>query len=273
MRGLLLLVLVLLASGLPAQGQAGVTLRELIGARSSALAGAGVALQGATLPNPASAVGSPAALHLYADRAFGLSELQLVGAQGTLPTRVAAFRLDAASFGYEDFRAVQLALGAARGFRFGTSRTVQAGLVLAYHHLALGGDYGSAGALSVDAGLRTSLTPRLAGGMRATNLFRGRLAGAEPLPRRLVVGVAYAVDPRVTVVADVQQEVRAATGFAAGIEARIAGPLTVRAGAGSGPQRLALGFGVRAGRLVAEGAFSRHEALGWTPAVALGVGF
>lgn len=274
MRGPIVLLLGALAGVPSVFGQAGVMLRAASGARTAALGGAGIALSGAGLPNPAAAATlTGPAVRLYADRAFGLPELQLVAAQALLPARPATFRLDAASFGYEHFRAVHLSLGAARGLRLGTTRIIEAGLTVGYHHLALGGDYGAAGAVRVDAGLRTALSARLSGGVQATNLLRARLAGREPLPRSLTVGLAFAPTERVTVAADVAQEVRAATRLAAGVEARVSGPLTVRAGAGSGPEQLALGFGVTAGRLVAAAAFSRHEALGWTPAVELGIGF
>ncbi len=273
MRRVLLLSAAVLVGTAPAFAQAGVTFRELTGTRAMALGGTGVALSGAALPNPASGAAAAGSLQLYADRAFGLPELQLAGLQANLPTALATVRLDASSFGYADFRATHVGVGAARNVHLGTSRSVAAGVLIGYDHLALGGAYGSAGALGVDVGLRTMLTERMAGGVRATNLLRSKLGGTEPLPRRLTVGLAYAVDARVTVVGEAQQEVRQPTSFSAGVEARVAGPLTVRAGAGSGPQRLALGFGLVAGRLVAEGAFARHEALGWTPAVSLGARF
>jgi hypothetical protein len=274
MRSLTVLLLIALAGVIPALGQAGVSLRTAPGVRMAALGGAGVALWGAGLSNPAAGASLPGPeMRLYADRAFGVPELQLVAAQAQFPTRLATLRLDAGSFGYEEFRAVHVALGVARGLRLGTTRTVQTGLLVGYHHVALGSDYGTAGAVRVDAGMRTALTPRLSGGVQAVNLLRARLAGREPLPRSLSIGMAFAVADRVTVAADVSQEVRAPTRFSAGVEAHVAGPLTMRAGAGSGPQQLALGFGVAAGRLAAAAAFTRHEALGWTPAVELGIGF
>ncbi|HYE58857.1 MAG TPA: hypothetical protein VD948_10135, partial [Rhodothermales bacterium] len=153
------------------------------------------------------------------------------------------------------------------------TRTLEAGLAVCYDHLTLGAEYGAAGAIGVDVGLRTALTERLSGGALATNLFRSELAGREPLPRRLTIGLAYAVSDRVTVATDVEQVVRAPARVAVGVEARVAGPLTVRAGAGNGPQQLALGFGVEAGRLSVAAAFARHEALGWTPAVEFTIGF
>ena len=265
-------MIVLAFAAVPVSAQ-GVTIREVRGARSQGLGGAGIALGDDAWRNPASlaAIDRPA-VRLYGDRAFLLPELQLGAASVTAPFSGIAVGATAATFGYEDFRATRFAVAAARSFGFGTYRRLHAGLALSAHRIALGGDYGSATGISLDAGLRTALTPRLDVGARATNLFVGKV-GEAALPRHVDVGLSFAATPRLRVVADAGHLVEAGLSGRGGVEIQVVDALALRLGGGTNPSQMTAGLGLALGRVGVDVAVTRSGELPWTPAVELRTSF
>lgn len=247
----------------------GVTVREVRGARSQGLGGAGIALADDAWRNPAAlAAFDRPAFRLYGDRAFLLPELQLGAASATAAFPGIAVGVMAASFGYEDFRATRFTVGAARSLRFGTYRSLHAGIGVTAQRIALGGDYGSATGVSLDAGLRTALTPRLDVGARTTNLLVGKAGGAT-LPRHVDVGLAFAATPSLRVVADAGHLVGAGLSARGGLEVQVVDALALRLGGGTNPEQLSTGLGLSLGRIVVDVAVTRTGPLPWTPAVEL----
>lgn len=258
------------ASLLPAHAQTvPVTIREVTGARVRGLGGAGVALGDDAWRNPAAlaAIARPT-VRFYGDRAFLLPELQLGAASVSAPLPGIALGASAATFGYEDFRATSFGVGAARSLRFGTYRRLHAGLGVTAHRVAFGGDYGSATGVSLDAGLRTALTPRLDVGARATNLLVGKV-GSATLPRHIDVGLAFVATPTVRVVAEAGHLVSAGLSGRGGVEVQVVDALALRVGGGINPEQLATGLTLSLGRIGLDVAVTRSGALPWTPAVEL----
>ncbi len=258
---------VVTAATAPALAQPGVTIREVVGARSRALGGAGVALADDTWRNPAALVAATRpSVRLYGDRAFLLPELQLAALSVALPMRAVSLGASAAAYGYQDFRTTSVTARAARGLRLGTARRIGVGMAVSAQHVALGGGYGSATGLSLDAGLHATLTPRLDAGARATNLLVGTV-GDAPLPRRLDIGIAFAATPSLRVVADAGQVVGGGASVRGGVEMRVAPVLALRIGGGTNPEQMSGGLGLALGRLGIDLSFARTGDLGWTPAV------
>lgn len=244
---------------------------EAQGARAVGLAGAGIALGGDVWGggNPAAWSGlTRREVSLYADQRYGLAELRSGALRAALPLNALAVGLGVQSFGYQDYRVTTGTLGAAKAFRLGTTRRVHAGLAANVHNVAFGGDYGSGSAATLDAGVMTDVLPQMTVAARATNLLATGLAGA-PLPRRLALGLAYRADARLTVVADLEQEVREDLSVRAGVEVRPVPSLALRAGAATGPRRLGVGASFTTARLVADVAADYHPDLGLSPAVGL----
>lgn len=270
----IVLLLIPLRSALAqADERVGVQTVWVMGARSSGLGSAGVALpdsRWASL-NPASfAAALSASLHAYADQGFGLAELRTGAVQLVYPFRSATAGLGAQTLGFDDFRVSNATLALARGFTLGTSRRVEAGLALTLHHAQVAG-YGSGSGLAFDAGVIVALLPDLRAGFSGRNVTASRLAGVEPLPQTLAIGLAYQPEPRVQIVADVVKDTRFPASVRAGVEVLPASPIALRVGVGTQPSRFSAGAGVQVGPLRADLAASRHDVLGWTPAVELGV--
>ncbi len=260
-----------------AQGQeaerVGVQTVTAVGARAAARAGAGVAddAAGWASLNPAvlAALSAPR-LQLYGDQGFGLAELRTGALQLAYPWGRTGVAVGAQTLGFDAFRTSNLTLGAGRAFALGTQRSVQVGLAAVLHHAQIAG-YGSGTGVALDAGVQVEVGPGLWMGAAGRNLAAARLAGLEPLPQTFAAGLCYRPDARVAVVADVVKDTRFPLSARGGLEIRPATPLALRVGAATAPTVFSAGVGLRLGTLAADLAATRHDVLGWTPAVELGV--
>ncbi|MDX1545951.1 MAG: hypothetical protein R3247_03135 [Rhodothermales bacterium] len=243
------------------------------GARAAGLGGAYCALpaHAAGRANPAAWASLPTrAVTFFAAQPYGLRALRLAAVDAFVPagwgTATAGIRV----FGTEAYRETHAHVGLARGFGLLSARRVHLGLRLRLHHVAIDG-YGRAAALAVAGGLLVEVVPGLTAGVEAANLHAPSLAGREELPRTLALGLAYRPAPPMLLLVDVVKDVRFPLSVRAGAEASPGGVLVVRAGAATAPARFAAGAGIRLGTLGADVAAERHEALGWSPAIALNV--
>ena len=243
------------------------------GARAAALGGAQTALVGAASgwANPASWATLPGrAVTFFAAEPFGLDALRLASADGAEPLRWGTVAAGVRVFGSEAYRETHLHAGFARGVRAGSARQIALGLRLRLHHVSIPG-YGQASAAASTVGALVELAPGLYAGFEGRNLHRPKLAGRDELPRSLALGLGARLAPRFQVLVDLVKDVRFPLAVRAGVEARAADALTLRAGAASEPARLTAGLGFRVGRLAADIAAERHEALGWSPGIGLGL--
>jgi hypothetical protein len=251
------------------------------GPRALALGRAGAALGAQTWghANPAAWAGVDgrrAALH--GSQAYGLPELRLAALSLAAPTPAGTATLAARSYGFAEHRETRVQLGLARTLALSRARGLDAGLALGYESATTEG-VGTVGTVLLAAGVQADLLPALRGGLAARNLL-GLGRGAEADLRRsaatvpaVTVGVAYAASGRALLALDAEQDAEHGLSVRAGLEARPADALALRAGVSTGPVRFAFGAGVAVGALRADLAVERHEALGLTPAVGLEVAF
>lgn len=241
------------------------------GARAAALGGAATALshEPTGYANAAGwATFTGRAVSFFASEAFGLAALRLAAAAYVEPTALGTVALGARTFGFDDYRETHFHAGFARGFRLGTTRRFYLGFSLRYQRVAIPG-YGHAGAVALGLGGLVQVYPSVQVGVQATNLHQPKLAGREALPRTLALGLAYRPGAQVLIVLDAYKDVRFPLSVRAGVEVHPVPALAVRAGATSAPARFTAGVGLRLGKLAADVAGERHEALGWSPALSL----
>lgn len=243
------------------------------GARSGALGGATTALDGDmwSRGNPAghATVHRPG-IAFFTSQGFGLAELRLGAAVAVVPTRIAAISLGAQTFGFEEYRANEFRAGLSRGVGLSRGRTVYAGLDAVYHRVIIE-RYGSAAELGLEAGLLAQITPELWIGIAAHNLHSPARDDTDLLEQKASFGLMYRPYERIRVLADIQKAEHFPWSVRAGIETWPVPALALRAGAGTEPVRFTAGTCVRVGLITAEVAAERHDVLGWTPGVALGV--
>lgn len=243
------------------------------GGRSGALGGATTALDGdmwsRTNPAGRAAVDGPG-ISFFTSQGFGLAELRLGAATVVVPTRAATLSLGAQTFGFQEYRENEFRAGLARGFKLPRRRIMHAGLDAIYHRVQIEG-YGSSPALAFTAGLLVRITPELWAGLAARNLNGAATSDAEMLERGVSFGLMYRPYERIRVLADVLKAERFPWSVRAGIETQPVHALALRAGVATEPVRFTAGAGLRAGAVNADVAAERHDVLGWTPGIALGV--
>ena len=285
MRALRLLALLVagLLAGVPAHAQ----LAEG-GARALALGRAATALGGETWGefNPATWAALDARrADLFASQAFGLSELRVVALAASVPTSVVTLAANARSYGFADYRETRVGLGLGRAVPLSGSRDLALGVLVQLHNVAIDG-FGSTSTVTVSAGTQVEVLPGLRAGLHARNLSAlGRSTDAElatPLATApaLAVGLAYAASERTLVLLDAEKDLDFPLAVRAGLEVGVVDVLVLRGGVqtaitgdGTVPTRLSAGVGIRSGPLRADVAVERHETLGFTPAVSVGVDF
>lgn len=250
----------------------GIQTVHLVGARMEALGGGGTALPGSWIQaNPSSLARAPSGqLRLYADQGFGLPELRAGAFQVSTPVGLSGLGMSVQTLGFEAFRVSALTVAAGRAVRLGTQRTLDAGVGVTVHHARIDG-YGSGVALALSAGLRTEVLPELDFGVSGQNLLGAKLAGLEPVPQLLAVGLRYHPAAGLEAVLDLVDDTRFPLSVRAGVEVHPVERVALRVGTATAPATFSAGAGLALGPLRADLAATRHEVLGWTPAVEVGV--
>ena len=252
------------------------------GGRALALGRAGVALGAEPWghTNPAAWAGLDVRrVGLQASEAFGLDALRLATLGAGAPTPVGVVGVGARTYGFSERRETRLVVGLARALPLSPSRTLDAGLAVGYQADVTEG-HGTVGTVLLSVGVQADLVPGLRAGLAGRNLLGLGWDDDEDLRHPastvpgLAVGLAYAPSDRATLVLDADQDLDVGLSVRAGAEVVPVEALALRVGVFTGEATgFSAGVGVRAGRLRADVAAERHEALGWTPAVGLDVAF
>ncbi|RYI98973.1 MAG: hypothetical protein EON47_18105 [Acetobacteraceae bacterium] len=144
------------------------------------------------------------------------------------------------------------------------------GVQFRYHSVRAAG-YGAAGGLTADAGLRLHLTERLHAAAYVHNPARARLGkeGAERLPSAFGLALAWEHADQWLMGAELRQEGGGPPELTAGLQFRIAGAVSGRAGISTGGPVAYLGAGLRLYGFTLEATATGHRVLGFTPGLLL----
>lgn len=242
------------------------------GGRVSGMAGTGAALpaQHWTTINPA-AIGraTERRVAFQASQGFGMPELRQGGMAVVWPIRFASIAAEALTFGFDAFRTTTSRLSVAG--RLTEIGGLIGGVSIAAHTVSIDG-FGSASAVTLNLGWMMMPRPGFSIGGSIYNLHGGRWAPDEELRQVMRIGVAYST-PFATLAFDLEKDQRADASARGGVEFPLVPALHLRSGAATSPTRVAMGAGVRTGRLEFDFAAERHQDLGWTPAMSMSLSF
>lgn len=201
---------------------------------------------------------------LYGERKFLLDELSSYSFAGTVPAFGGGFGLSVIKQGKEGMN--QLQAGLAYGRELGEKIAV--GAQFNYHSIAIAG-YGSAAAVTAEAGMALRLTEQLEAGFHISNPAGGRFGegGAEKLPAVYAAGIGYDASEKVYVAAFLRKEESLPADVMACMQYRIIPQVMVKAGCQSSPALFWMGAGFQYQSLRIEAAASYHLQLGITPGV------
>lgn len=259
-RLLSLIALLLLSSNVSAQ--------VVIGARSIGLGQANAALvndEWAGFGNPALLNAASPSTSFYGIRNYGFSELTDYAASFAFSHKYGISAVSFHRYGDELFNETRV-----RGTYKNEFENVHFGATINYSSLQFGGPFGSTGALGIDVGIASELTPGLWLGARATNINRPRYGDTdEDLARELALGFSYRLTNKALLVADVVKDVRFPTSFRGGVEIELVERVFARSGVSTEPNTYSFGFGYKDVKWQFDIAVQQHTVLGLSP----GIGF
>ena len=195
----------------------------------------------------------------YEPGSYGIPELSYRGAVGAIPASFGVIGLKASRFGFDLYRESEFRIAFARDVG-----DLGIGLSISWYSVAIE-NYGSGGALGIDAGLMIPVSDALTSGIALRNI-NAPAAGpsGEELPQSFSLGIAYAPFESMKLLLDYGKE----TGFDAspkiGFEYRLDESISLRAGASDAPSLTTMGVGVRFSALEFDYALSSHPDLGWS---------
>lgn len=241
-----------------------------IGPRYLGLAGSGVARTSqpsGVYINPA-AIWSPSgySMHVIYARRFGLAQLADKGAVFTGSFNRYKVGLAYHGFGFEQYqeRTCHLAIAAPVALH------MIAGMAIRYADLFIQ-NYGSDGAVIVDAGILIKLTEQAYFGFSVKNINNAQIGRIrEELPRILQLGALCRPNSNITLLLDLYKDVHFPLDIRCGISYEILHALTLRLGTATDPSRAAGGFGVQKRSMFFDYAFQFHPELGLTHQVSMG---
>lgn len=243
-----------------------------IGAAPATMGHTGTALKHsswAVFNNPAWISTEERTVSFFGYRFAGLSELTDMAASVTIPIPFGAAAAGIHRYGFDLYSEQRIT--AAFKKQLGA---VHAGVTLAYHHVSIGGGYGSAGAAGVLAGFGIELGENLQLGILTGYLNRPKLGNSdEPVPAAAAAGIRYSVSDRAFITADVVRDPDFPLSARAGIEFKLIESLIVRTGLSGRPSSYGFGFGYNPGLFLVNLGVQQNHPLGLSTAMDLIVPF
>lgn len=223
----------------------------------------------AVFNNPAWISTDERTISFFGYRFAGLNELTDMAASVTIPIPFGAGAAGFQRYGFDLYSEQRVT--AAFKKQLGA---VHAGLTLVYHHVSIGGGYGSAGATGVLAGFGIELGDKLQLGIRSGYLNRPKLGSSdEPVSASAAAGIRYGVSERAFITTDIVRDPDFPLSARAGIEFRLIESLTVRTGLSGRPSSYGFGFGYNPGLFRVNLGVQQNHPLGLSTAMDLIIPF
>lgn len=241
------------------------------GARMIGLAGANTAIRKdvwAGYNNPASVAG----IDKYSfgagfERRFLLQELQYAQLACAVPVQKATFIGTASTFGFDLYRETSASIGYARSFH----EKYHAGASFQIHNTAIGENYGSAYAYTLQIGTQVNLSEKIVLGADVYNLTRSSIGRQfkERIPTVYSLGVSYQPNSKCLITTMIDKDVDFKPRIRGGVEYTFAKLLSARIGASTNPDMAYAGLGFFYKGFGLDFAMSYHTYLGFTPNLSL----
>lgn len=209
---------------------------------------------------------------LFLERRFLMSEMNLGTVGFVLPFQTRHYAgVDFGGFGFGGYTESHIGLSYAAS----VLEQLSLGVKLQYARTSIQ-NYGSGGALIIDAGINAQIMKGLSVGASVFNANQAKLDTeiGEQIPSTFAFGLAYQASDKVLLVADLEKQVNFPYSFRGGIEYAILPILKARIGASTQPVTLNAGLGLSLKKgFDIDWANSYHEYLGYTPSLSLSYRF
>lgn len=241
-----------------------------MGPRSMAMGDASLALRGPwSVSNSPGALGKQrdiSAAIAYESRYFipglGVSALNM-----SAPVGSGVVGLSAARIGINGYNHNQIGLA----YGIALNEQISIGTKLNYHHLRIGGGYGSLSNVTADIGLLVMPLSSLQLAAHVVNPWRARLADFddEQLSSALRVAAAYQFSEKVLAVLEAEKDIWLPLNLKFGVEYEPIEALHIRMGAASAQRTFTFGIGYQKRQFGADIAAEWSQLLGYSSCIAL----
>ena len=243
------------------------------GPRLIAMGSGGTAIQDiwSLQQNPAGAaeLKKPAFALAY-ERHLFMPELSTQTALFIIPYRGNVLGFSFESYGITEYREQKAGLSYSRGF----GDSFRLAFAIRYFQLNIS-QYGSAQAVSVEAGFQLNVTDKLIIASHIANPNQSKyqnLSGLN-LPVKLSFGLSFILSDRMLMITDIRKELNYPIDGTAGIEYSLIKWFSVRGGISVNPFKQYSGFGVKSKKIQFDFAVASHPSLGYTPQIGFGYEF
>ncbi len=241
-----------------------------IGARSSAMAGAGVAstdFWSATNNQAALGYNKSYGTGFYYENSYLAKELSLNSLALVVPTSKGSFVLDLNYFGYSQYNESKIGLG----YGMALSEKFAVGVQMDYLRTYIGGDYGSVNIFTFEVGIMSKITDEVTLGAHIFNPIQAKLNDYdnERISALMKLGLEWKLSENFIALAEVQSDIDSELAIIGGLEYRIKKILYTRIGVGTGPNMFSFGVGLNYKNFKLDFSSSLHQLLGYSPQVSL----
>jgi len=198
---------------------------------------------------------------------FLLKELGSKAGAFALPVNSGTFALSVYQFGFNLYNENKIGLA----YAMPLSENFSAGVQVDYLLTQLAENYGRKGLFTFELGLMAKLTDKLYMGAHVFNPARVKLTDyiEERIPTHIRFGFNYIFSDKVNLVAEVEKDINYKPIFKVGIDYEIVKNVYVRTGVANNPSVFAFGFGVNMKKFKVDFGTSKHNALGYSPALSV----
>lgn len=204
---------------------------------------------------------------VFAERRFGLSDLNNVNATAALVTKAGGIGVQFNRFGFNEFNESQVGIGYGRAL----NDKVSVGAKINYYNQRIP-TYGNAGTVNAEAGLLIKLTSRLTSGISVFNPAGGKFGvdNTEKLASVYKLGMGYDVSDKVLVVGEITKTENEPVNFIGMVHYQFEKKFYAKAGVSTAANNLFASAGVALSKnFKLEVSASHHQTLGFTPGIVL----
>ncbi len=200
----------------------------------------------------------------YAPQPFGIPELRRCAAALAIPLQVGTIGVAAESFGFALYHECSGGVAFA-----GEVAGIGIGVTISYRSVGIQ-SYGSASAVTFDAGIEFPLVPSVTAGLDLSNLSGSTIGESEEkIPQSFAMGVAWSPARNMRLFVTYDKEMGFNASLHCGFEYDLVGEVTVRAGVADEPSLASAGLGIRLLGERLEYGLSHHDDLGWSHEVTI----
>ena len=198
---------------------------------------------------------------------FLLKELGVKAGAVAVPVNSGVFALSLSQYGFNLYNENKVGLA----YAMNLNENLSAGVQLDYLLTQIAEDYGRKGVFTFEIGLMAKLSENISLGGHIFNPINVKITDyvEERIPAIVKFGMRYTFSDVALMVAEIEKDINHTAVVRFGVEYQIVENIYVRTGVASNPSLFSFGFGLNFRNFKLDFGTSKHNVLGYTPALSL----